>query len=305
MSPAASRVAGMALLVVVSTAWGLNWPALKTVVNEVPLWQFRAVTGLSGSVILFLLAVVARQAIAVPRGQWPILLIASLFNITSWFMLMAWGLSMLTAANASILAFSMPIFAAILGVLFVGERMTVARGVAVLLVAGVIVVVLSQDFDAIESSQLGVFVTLIAAVNWAIGTLVQKHGGWTIPPVSLAAWQVGLGSLPIAVVAVLTEEFVYHEASDAALWSSAYITIVATAFCFVGWFTVIRLLPTTVAAIGTLIVPVVAAISSAIVLGEPFGWREISALVMVVTAIALVVYFNPKPDDVSAKAESP
>lgn len=304
MSPTAARTLGLALLAVVSTAWGLNWPALKVVVSEVPLWQFRAVTGFLGSVVLFFLAIVARQVIAVPRGQWPALLVASLFNVTSWFMMLAWGLSMLAAAHASILAFTMPIFAAIFGVLFVGERMTMARGIAVLLVAGVVVLVASQDFEALEASQLGVLVVLIAAMNWAIGTLVQKHAQWTVPPLSLAAWQVGLGTLPIAVVALITEDFVYHEASEAALWGSVYIAVVATALCFAGWFTVIRLLPTAVASIGTLIVPVVAAVSSALILGDPFGWREMTALAMVVTAIMLVVYFDSKSAATPAEAKS-
>jgi drug/metabolite transporter (DMT)-like permease len=305
MSPAASRTLGLVLLAAVSTAWGVNWPALKVVVSEVPLWQFRAVTGLAGSLVLFVLALLLRQSLVIPRREWPVLLVASLFNITSWFMLMAWGLSMLPATHASILAFTMPIFAAMFGVFFFGERLTVARSGAVLLVAGVVVVIMSHDFDALEASQLGVLVTLIGAANWAIGTLVQKHAGWTSAPVTVAAWQVGLGSLPIAVFALFQEDFVYHEASAEALWSSVYIVVVAIAFCFTGWFTVVRLLPTSIASIGTLNTPVVAAVSAALILGDPFGWREIAALAMVVTALTLVIYFDPAPaPEAAAEAES-
>lgn len=291
------------LLIAVASGWGLNWPALKTVVSEVPLWQFRAVTGLAGSAVLFGLAVLARQSFRVPRREWPALLVASLFNVTSWFMLMAWGTSMMAASHASILAFTMPIFAAIFGVLFVGERMTPARAAAILLVVGVVVIITSHDFEALEASQLGVLITLIGAMNWAIGTLVLKHTRWTVAPVPLAAWQVGLGTLPIALVAILTEEFVYHEASEAALWASVYLTVVAIALCFAGWFTVVRLLPTTVASTGTLLVPVIAAVSSSLILGDPFGWREMAALTMVVTAIALVIYFDPAPAPEPAKAD--
>ncbi len=304
MSPAASRSLGLVLLVVVSTAWGLNWPALKTVVSEVPLWQFRAVTGLAGSAVLFAMAVAARQTLAVPRREWPVLLVASLFNVTSWFMIMAWGLSMMATTHASILAFTMPIFAAIFGILFVGERMTAARAAAVLLVAGVVVLIASQDFDALEASQLGVLIMLVAAINWAIGTLVQKHAPWTVPPITLAAWQVGLGSLPIAVFALFREEFIYHEASTAALWASVYIVVIAIAFCFTAWFTVVRLLPTSIASVGTLLAPIVAAVSSSLTLGDPFTWREITALAMVATAIALVIYFDTAPAPEPAKADS-
>lgn len=302
MSPGAARTVGLVLLVGVATAWGMNWPALKVVVSEVPLWQFRAVTGLGGSAVLFLIALAFRQSLRVPRREWGVLMVAALFNITSWFMLMAWGLSMMVTTHASILAFTMPIFAAILGVLFVGERMTVSRAAAVVLVGGVVAVIMSHDFEDLEASQLGVLILLVGAMNWAIGTLVQKHAKWTVPPISLAAWQVGIGSAPILVYALFREPFVYHEASTAALLSSIYIIVVAIALCFAGWFTVVRLLPTSVASVGTLMTPIIAAVSSSLILGDPFGWREIAALSMVVTALVLVIYFDRAARPAEAEA---
>lgn len=294
---------GFALLVFVAFGWGVNWPAIKTVVNEVPLWQFRWVTGYAAAAMLLGMAIVFRQRLRVPLRQWPVLLLASVLNITSWFMLMAWGADLMNAGHAAILAFTMPVFAAVFGVLFAGERMTWARAAAVLLTCGVVVVILSHDFEALEASQLGVLVTLIGAMNWAIGTLVQKHTAWAIPPMSLAGWQMLIGCTPILIISLITEEFTYHEASEAAIWASVYLAVVALGFCYVAWFTVVQIFPASVAAIGTLMVPTIGAMSSSLLLDEPFGWREIAALLMVVTAIALVLYFNPAPRPAQAPAE--
>ncbi len=49
-----------------------------------------------------------------------------------------------------------------------------------------------------------------------------------------------------------------------------------------------RIFPTHISAIGTLLVPIVGVGSSSLLLGEPFGWREAVALVLVVGAVALV-----------------
>jgi drug/metabolite transporter (DMT)-like permease len=52
---------------------------------------------------------------------------------------------------------------------------------------------------------------------------------------------------------------------------------------------VVNLFPASVASIGTLAIPVIGVLSSAVVLGEPVGFGEIAALILVVTALAIVM----------------
>jgi drug/metabolite transporter (DMT)-like permease len=60
-------------------------------------------------------------------------------------------------------------------------------------------------------------------------------------------------------------------------------------FCQWAWFTVVRLFPASVAAIGTLAIPVIGVFSSSLVLGEPVGLQELCALFFVVTGLAIVL----------------
>ena len=50
----------------------------------------------------------------------------------------------------------------------------------------------------------------------------------------------------------------------------------------------------TVASIGSLMIPVIGVVSSAVLLDEPIGWRELVALVLVLSAITLVLFFRSK-----------
>ena len=68
----------------------------------------------------------------------------------------------------------------------------------------------------------------------------------------------------------------------------------ALIFCFAAHNKVVTLLPATAAAISTLAIPVVGLLSSAWLLGEPVGWRELAALVLVLAAIAMVLLPEPK-----------
>ena len=47
--------------------------------------------------------------------------------------------------------------------------------------------------------------------------------------------------------------------------------------------------PAAIAAMGTLAVPIVGVYSSALILGEPVGWQELTALVLTCSALASVL----------------
>jgi drug/metabolite transporter (DMT)-like permease len=307
MKATPSREYGFVLLAVVALGWGLNWPAMKLIVAEVPPWQFRAVTGIVGGLALFAMARMLGEPLAVPRGHWLPLAAAAFFNVTSWFVGIAYGIMLMGGGHASILAFTMPIWLAVLSVLFLREQLTPRRIASLIMGAAGVSVLLSHDFGKLGASPWGAIVTLGAAFNWAIGVLIQKRVAWTIPPVSQAAWQIALGSVPIVFIAAAVEPFVYHRAGWPAIASSLYLCFFALAFCYYAWFTAVRIFPTHVTAISSLSVPIVGVVSTSAFLGEPFGWREITALVLVVGAVALVL-LQPQPaaeKDVAAEPAAP
>jgi drug/metabolite transporter (DMT)-like permease len=290
------------MLIGVALGWGLNWPAMKLIVGEVPPWQFRAVTGVAGAVLLLGIARLLRQRLHVPREQWLPLVAASLFNVTSWFVLIAYGVKLMASGHASILGFTMPIWAALIGVVALGERMNLRRAVSLAMGAGGVAILLSHDFAALGASPLGALITLIGAFNWAIGVHIQKRVKWAVEPLALAGWQVAIGSLPIVVIAFFAEPFVYHRASWPVIGASIYLVTYALAFCYYAWFQAVRIFPTHISAIGSLLVPIVGIASSSLFLGEPFGWREVAALVLVVGAVALVLIQPPERARVESNA---
>lgn len=284
-----SREFGFVMLALVALGWGLNWPAMKLIVAEVPPWQFRAVTGIVGALALFVVARSLGEPLAVPRGQRLPLVAAAFFNVTSWFVGIAYGVLLMGGGHASILGFTMPIWVAVLGVIFLRERLTPRRLVSLVMGAAGVAVLLSHDFGKLGASPWGAIVTLGAAFNWAIGVLIQKRVAWTIAPITQAAWQVAIGTVPIIVIAAVLEPFVYHRASWPVIAASVYLALFALAFCYYAWFTAVRIFPTHVTAISSLSVPIVGVVSTSLLMGEPFGLREIAALVLVVGAVALVL----------------
>src|SRR5690606_13683249 len=69
----------------------------------------------------------------------------------------------------------------------------------------------------------------------------------------------------------------------------AYLAFCANALAYFAWFRVVTIFPATVSGIGTLVVPCIGVLSSALVVGEMLGWRDFAALGLICSALALVV----------------
>jgi drug/metabolite transporter (DMT)-like permease len=103
-----------------------------------------------------------------------------------------------------------------------------------------------------------------------------------------------MAAVPIAIIAIATERFTLHTASNAALLSAGYILVFGVILGYALWFKIVSLFPATIASIGSLVTPVIGMASSAVFLSEPIGWRELVALALVLSAVAMVV-FRPAP----------
>jgi drug/metabolite transporter (DMT)-like permease len=66
-----------------------------------------------------------------------------------------------------------------------------------------------------------------------------------------------------------------------------YSTVVQFCIAYVSWFAALARLPASVAAIGTMAVPVIGVVASALALHEPLGAGQIAALLLTLGAVAL------------------
>jgi drug/metabolite transporter (DMT)-like permease len=66
-----------------------------------------------------------------------------------------------------------------------------------------------------------------------------------------------------------------------------YSVAIAFCLCYITWFGALARLPASVAAIGTMAVPVIGVLVSALALHEPFGVTQVAALALTVGGVAL------------------
>lgn len=294
-SDAAAPVPRAAILLIaaITILWGFNWPAMKLAVGELSPWTFRTIcVAVSGGGLMGLGAL-SGERLSVPRAMWPALLGAALGGVTGWHMFSAFGLQHIESGRGAIVAFTMPVWAAILSALYLGERLDRRRLLALSL--GMLGIAILVGPDLAGGGPLGPLLMTGAALCWAGGIVALKSCRWPTGIMALSGWQLILGGLPIVVVWLVVEP---RPDLSRLTWTGAaatfYAATVALIFCFAAYNKVVTMLPATAAAISTLAIPVVGLLSSAWLLGEPAGWRELAALGLVVGGMGLVLM--PRPD---------
>ncbi|WP_270936346.1 DMT family transporter [Falsiroseomonas oryzae] len=270
--------------------WGLNWPAMKVLLDEVPPFSIRAVSGAIGVALLAAIALQRRESLAVPGRLWPRLVVASLLNVTAWMGLASFSLLWLAAGEATIVCYTMPVWASIFGWLLLDERITLRRLLALAMAfTGLLVLVLGNGLDVGVAKLPGVGFALAAAILFSLGTVVTKRWPVPLPPAAQVAWQTGLGCLPLLVCAAVFDRLDWTEVSGGSWLLLLYGGIGPLGLCYLAWFAALKRLPASAAAAGTLLTPVVGVLTAALFLGEPLGLREVLALSLTIGGVVLAI----------------
>jgi len=280
--------AGLMLLAVTSIGWGLNWPIMKQILTEWPPLSARGLTGIAGGLLLALLAVIRGESLRVPQGQWPRLLLSAVLNVSTWMTLMGLALLWLPASEAAVIAYTMPVWASLLAWLILGERMSLTRMLALVMAfAGIAALMGGNGIVASTAKLPGIAMVLVGAFVFALGTIAAKRLPITMPLIASSALQIGIGCVPVALAGLLFEHPRIEALSTLGWVLMAYMTVIQFCIAYVCWFAALERLPASVAAIGTMAVPVIGVIAAAIVLHEPLGIGQIAALVFTLAGVAL------------------
>jgi len=154
--------------------------------------------------------------------------------------------------------------------------------------AGLVVLLSGQDFSATNGAALGVAFALGAAVLFALG-VVLNGAPLPLPPVAETAWQVGLGCLPMVALGLAFERPVLAALTPVGFAMFAYTAVIGMGLCYLTWFATLHRLPPATASIGILLVPLIGIVSSALLIGEPFGLRELISVALTLGGVTLAL----------------
>jgi drug/metabolite transporter (DMT)-like permease len=277
------------LTTLLTLGWGLNWPLMKLTLADIPVWTFRGLCVASGAIGLFIIARAGRQRTRVPAGQWPRLAVTAIANVTMWNVLIGYGLTLLPSGRSAILAYTMPLWTVLLSRFVLHEKLTPRRVLGVSLGMAGMALLIGNEFGAMEAAPVGAALVLGAAVSWAVGTVLMRRYPTDLPTTSFTAWQLLIGGVPIMAGALILDWGGWRPIGVGAAIGLGYNMLFVFIFCYWAWYKIATTVPPTIAALSTLMIPVVGLFSGMLILGERPEWQEYAALVLVIAALATVL----------------
>ncbi|MEO1695247.1 MAG: DMT family transporter [Pseudomonadota bacterium] len=279
-----------ALLLLVGTLWGLNWPAVRILLDALEPITLRALAFPTAAAVLAVLCALRGTRLLPDAGDMVRIAGVSFFLIFGFNVLVTFGQLMVETSQAAIIAYTMPAMTAVLAVPVLGERLS-WRVLAALAVGMTGIAVLAAgDPAALIAAPAGTCVMLAAALSWAIGNVGVKRVDWRTPMMTRAVWFFAAATLYTAPLALIFEAPLTRLGDPAA---HAPLTLAVFAFhvlgpmviCYVLWTTLLAKLPATIAAVSMLTAPVVGVVSSLAVLGEPLTPAKGVALALIIASI--------------------
>ena len=256
------------MLVALSFAWGLTWPAMRIALDEIPPFSMRVVTLALGAGALFLDARLRGRSFALGGvkncGH---LIVSGILNVLSFSLLSVIAMMFAATGRVAMLSYTMPIWAALFAWLVLGERFTRARVVALVLCAAGMAILI---YPLMHSGALiGLLIAISIAVSWAAGTVYVKWARMTGDPIANAAWQIFVAFVIVVVLLPFAEgSLLLSQAHALAVFATIFAGLVGSGLAYFLWFGIIGRVSAMTASLGVLSAPVIGVISTAALLGE-------------------------------------
>lgn len=276
-------------LLVLSLTWGYTWVVAKQGLAYAPPFAFAAERCVGGALALVLVLKLMRRPIRLVAPG-PTLAIG-LTQVAGFMMFQTWALVEGGPGKTAVLIFTMPIWTLLLAWPILGERVRGKQWLAAAsTLTGLMLIIEPWDMHA---SLFSKFLGLMAALCWASGTILIKRLRSTHPVdlLALTAWQMILGSIPLVLLALAVPERP-TEWSFHFLGILAFISIASTAMCWCLWIYILDRVPAWEASLSVLGTPVVAILSSRLLLGEDFKTTEVAGILLIGGGLAMLSLFS-------------
>ena len=285
------------LVLVVTVSWGLNYPIMKYVVNSYPPSAFRAFTFIVGFVSIGIYAYFKGISLSViSKERWPVFKL-SMFNMVGWHLPMIYGVSMLNSGRAAIIGYTMPIWALLASALLYKEKINARSIVSIVLAMAAAVILALGSLEQWGNHPMGVGVMVVAAITWGIGNAMVKHTVLALHGVALTFWALFIAFVFFVFFTIAFETDQWAWPNFLQWLAILYGGVITFAVSYVAWFHVARKLSAVSSGLSIMLVPVFGVTGGALVLGESISVADISALFLILIAMAVVLTPNFKFSD--------
>ncbi len=288
--PGGDRRAAYVLLVLLALVWGIHWPVVKAGLHELQPFTYGALRLASALFVVVAVLAARRELRLPPRADLGVILVVGLGQVAGSIVLINLALEVVPAGRSSVLAYTSPVWAALVMAAALGARIRLRVAAGILLgLLGVTVLLNPTVLDWTNAGELVASLALLgSAALTAVAVVSVRYHRWHLTPLQVQPWQLLAALVPVGLLAVVLETPTTLGVGSAAVPFVLYSGPLATAFAFWASQRVSRALDPTVTTMGMLATPVVGLVASALLLGEEVSPVDLVGFFLTVAGIAVV-----------------
>ncbi len=269
-----NRGKALAAGIAAAVSWGASFVAIKVslrTLSPLPLVWLRFGLGVP---VLFLFTALRGEKDPLTLKEWGLVILLGFLGVPFHHLIQSTGLKTAQAATSAWIISSMPVFIAILGTLFLGEKMTSRRWTGLALAAaGVLLVVTRGDPGRLlmkDPGSLGDLLVLLSALNWAVFSVVSRNFLKRHRPAPMMLRVMLAGWLMTTALFAGTGNLGSVFRLDFEGWLSVlFLGVFCSGLAYVFWYDALKILPASQAGVLMYLNPLSATLVAVFGLGEP------------------------------------
>lgn len=265
------------LFVLVSVLWGIPYFLIKIAIEDLsPVLVVAGRTAIAAAVLIPI--ALARGTLGALRGRLGVVTLIAMVHIVVPFTLLTYGEQHISSSLTGILIAVEPVVIALL--LSRAEPLTPLRAAGLAIGFTGVVVLVGLDVSGDGYGLLGTGMVLLAAISYAVATILVQRTASDIPPEALTVGTTVITTvvlLPFALLRLPSEPV----STDA--WSALVaLGVLCTAVALLAFYRLIVLAGSSRAGLVTYVNPVVALLLGVVLLNEEIGAATIAGFALIV-----------------------
>lgn len=309
---ATPRVLLGAAMLVLYVVWGSTYLGIAVAVDTIPPFVMAAIRFLiAGSVLMAWSAAREGRSFRLPsRREFRDTAIVGALLLGGGMGMVAWGEQTVPSGIAALLIALMPVWVAVFGRVFLGERLPGIAGVGIAVgLVGVTILVWPFGATGEGFDTAGIGALILSPIFWASGSLFAAHRArQPSRPLVATATQMLAGSATLAVLGLLTGEFARFRPeaiSSDSLLALVYLTLIGSLVAFTAYVWLLKVAPLPLIATYAYVNPIVAVALGAAFLSEPVSPRTLLAGAIIVGAVAVIITARSRMSRPAARPSEP
>lgn len=284
------KLLGALFLSIAASIWGGMYVVVKVVVEVVPPFELVWIRYFIAAITLAIIGILTKQVWAIAKKDWWIVFLVAFIGNTISIVTQEIGTMLSSAQMGAIITSTTPAFMVLFARFILKESLTWKKCFSIALATiGVGIIVGSSGMD--HALQLGGFYLLIAALTWALMSVLVKKIPTQYSQIVVTTYTSSIAVLlltPIVLPRLAQVDFqaMLHPSIGGGL---LYLGVISTACGFLLWNKGLQLMNAASGGLFFFLQPIVGTFLGWLLLGETLGWSFWIGTILIFIGVFLVM----------------